>query len=281
MSGFRFKNVSVEDVQTSHNNWRGALGAIQGLEPAGGKFLRLHGANFTRYTAVGNQARGLWFDTDNEDVIIDQAFLAQNQSDGLLLESNKGPFTIKNSQICSNAGLGIYTSHTESVTVTGNLIYGNQKSQIFVNGQSKQRAGNNWETGANYIAIAQRWSLRRILSWAPMAANSSFGTYQLSPESSSLFSQTLASNNNTWYNPSNEKVFEIDPGGVGHKPRDMNICNGARPPARIKTRHLSLLLATWPLCARHREASARRIETKSSYSKFLDQPLQLINREGS
>ena len=161
MSGFRFKNVTLEDVQTSHNNWRGALGQFKDWEPAGGKFLRLHGATFTRYTAVGNRARGLWFDTDNEDVIIDQAILAQNQLDGLFLESNKGPFTIKNSKICRNAGPGIYTSHTESVTVSGNVIYGNQKSQIFVNGQSKQRAGNNWENGAEYIAIAQRWSLSR------------------------------------------------------------------------------------------------------------------------
>lgn len=223
MSGFRFKNVTVEDVQTSHNNWRGALGQFKDWEPAGGKFLRLHGATFTRYTAVGNQARGLWFDTDNEDVIIDHAFLAQNQSDGLFLESNKGPFTIKNSKICRNAGPGIYTSHTESVTVTGSLIYGNQKSQIFVNGQSKQRAGNNWETGADYIAIAQRWSLSQNTVVGADGGQLLFGTYQSSPESSSLFFQTLTSNNNTWYNPSNEKVFEIDPGGAGHKPRDMNI----------------------------------------------------------
>ena len=39
MSGFRFKNVTIEDVQTSHNNWRGALGQFRDWEPAGGKFL--------------------------------------------------------------------------------------------------------------------------------------------------------------------------------------------------------------------------------------------------
>jgi Right handed beta helix region len=223
MSGFRFKNVTIEDVQTSYNNWRGALGKFKDWEPSGGKFLRLHGAIFKRYTAVGNQARGLWFDTDNEDIVVDQAFLSQNQLDGLFLESNKGPFTIKNSKICRNAGPGIYTSHTEAVTVTANLICGNQKSQIFVNGQSRQRAGSNWETGAGYIAIAQRWSLSENTIVGGDAGQLLFGTYQSSPESSSLFFQTLTSDNNTWYNSSNENVFEIDPGGAGHEPRDMNI----------------------------------------------------------
>ena len=111
----------------------------------------------------------------------------------------------------------------QSVTVTGSVIYGNQKSQIFVNGQSKQRAGNNWETGADYIAIAQRWSFLQNTIVGADGGQLLFGTYQSSPESSSLFFQTLTSDNNTWYNPSNEKAFEIDPGGVGHKPRDMTI----------------------------------------------------------
>jgi hypothetical protein len=48
MSGFRFRNVTIEDVQTSYNNWRGALGQSKDREPSCGKFLRLHGAIFKR-----------------------------------------------------------------------------------------------------------------------------------------------------------------------------------------------------------------------------------------
>jgi hypothetical protein len=223
MAGFRFKNVTIEDVQTSHNNWRGGLGQFKVWEPSGGKFFHVHGALFRRYNAVANQARGLWFDTDNEDVIIEQAFLAQNERDGLFLESNKGPFTIKSSKICRNAGPGIFSSHTESVSLTGNLIFGNQKSQIFVDGQSRQRTGSNWENGANYIAITQRWSLAKNTIVGADSGQLLFGTYQSSPESSSMFFETLTSDNNTWYNPSNEKVFQVDPGGPGHQPRDLNI----------------------------------------------------------
>jgi hypothetical protein len=222
MVGFRFKGVTIENVQTSHNNWRGELGQFRDWEPAGGKFFHVHGAVFKHYVSVENQARGLWFDTDNADVTIDHAFLARNQTDGLFLEANEGPFTIKNSQICSNGGAGILTNHTAAVSLVENVIYDNHESQVFVNGKSKQRSGSNWETGSNYVVTAQNWSFLQNVIVGVGVSQLLFGTVQSSSESSALFFSTLNSRNNSWYNAANRKVFQLDPGGPGHQPRSVD-----------------------------------------------------------
>ncbi|MGA2844090.1 MAG: right-handed parallel beta-helix repeat-containing protein, partial [Candidatus Acidiferrales bacterium] len=115
IDGFRIKDLTMEDVEASSNNWRGAWGQFLTWETGGAKFLFVHGGTFRNYKAVSNQGRGIWFDTDNADITLDQAYLAHNMVNGILLEANMGPFTITNSRICGNNQGGVVTNQSQSV----------------------------------------------------------------------------------------------------------------------------------------------------------------------
>jgi hypothetical protein len=148
--------------------------------------------------------------------------LSRNQVNGLFLEASQGPFTIKDTRICQNGAEGILTNNAESVSLIGNLIYGNETAQIFINGGNKSRSDHNWETREPYTAVAQKWSLMRNVVVGTTAKQRLFATYQSSSESSNLFVSTLSSDSNTWYNRENKKVFQLDPGGRNHSPKDVD-----------------------------------------------------------
>jgi len=220
--GFRLKRFSAEDIQTSYNNWRGALGQFYEWEPAGGKFLHVHGGVFKNYTAIGNEASGLWFDTNNNDVTVENAFLSKNRLRGFFIEANKGPITLQDSRICGNGADGFEGQHSESVSLIGNLFYDNRKSQIFVQSASDQRLIKDPETGATSTAISQAWSLQGNTIVGIGSGELLFKTYQNSSENSQLFTRTMISDNNTWYDAESSNVFQIDRGGRGHHPENVD-----------------------------------------------------------
>jgi len=222
LAGYQLKNVTYEDVEVSYNNWRGALGNVYGWDVAGAKFLRVHGVSYKRFKAIGNQTRGLWFDTDNSNVTVQDSYLSTNQVNGIFLEASQGPISIKDTRICENGAEGVLTNNAEGVSLTGDLIYGNKTAQIFINGGNKSRSDHDWETREAYTAIAHNWSLMRNTIVGKGAKQLLFEMYQSSKTSSSLFLSTLASDSNTWYNPENKKVFQIDPGGPNHSPTNLD-----------------------------------------------------------
>jgi hypothetical protein len=220
--GFRLKEFIAEDIETSYNNWRGALGQFYEFEPSGGKFFHVHGGVFKNYRAVGNQASGLWFDTNNNDVTVERAFLAKNRVRGLLIEANKGPITVKDSRICSNGGDGFQGQHSETVSLIGNLFYDNHKSQIFVDSGSDQRMFKDPDTGITSVAVSQQWSFHGNTVVGTDVGQILFKTYQNSSENSQLFIRTMSSNNNVWYNAATTTGFQIDRGGHGHHPENVD-----------------------------------------------------------
>ena len=222
LAGYQLKNVSYEDVEVSYNNWRGALGNVYGWDVAGAKFLRVHGASFKRFKAVANQTRGLWFDTDNSNVTVQDSYLSTNQVNGIFLEASQGPITIKDTRVCKNGAQGVLTNNAEGVSLVADLIYGNKTAQIFINGGNKSRNDHDWETREPYTAVAHNWSLMRNTIVGTEPTQLLFEMYESSNTSSSLFLSTLASDSNTWYNPENKKVFQIDPGGPNHSPRNLD-----------------------------------------------------------
>lgn len=159
INAFRLRHAVFEDVEASHNNWRGGLGKFVIWEPSGAKLLRIHGASLERFTAVGNQGRGLWFDTDNSDIEIQHAYLAENQTGGIDLEASSGPITIANSRICSNGREGIQGSQAESVKLIDNIIYNNERAQIWMAVTAKPRTDTNWETKEKFSVLARNWTI--------------------------------------------------------------------------------------------------------------------------
>ena len=214
ISGFRLKNATFDEVETSRNNWRGAQGQFTGWEPSGGKFLRVHGATFRNYTAIANQGRGMWFDTDNTDIVIDHAKIEQNLVGGIDLEANMGPMTIQNSRICNNQKEGIQNNQSDNVTVTGNIIYNNGKGQIMVADIQGARNGTNWETKEVFAANSGHLVLSKNTIVGTDVNQFVYETLRLPNQVSSTFLNTLKSDGNIWFNPETPETFQIDPGAA-------------------------------------------------------------------
>jgi len=132
MGVWKCKNVLFEDNETSYNNWRGARGNFLGWAVAGVKNLLIHNGIYKNHISIKNQTRGFWFDSDCENVIVDNAFWCENLTDGIFIEADQGPITIRNSKICFNNTYGIL-SNSANVILENNIIYGNKKSQIQCN----------------------------------------------------------------------------------------------------------------------------------------------------
>jgi hypothetical protein len=223
INGFRLKNAVFEDVETSQNNWRGAEGQFTTWEPSGGKFLRTHGAIFRNYTAMENQGPGIWFDTDNTDITIDHATIEQNLVGGIDLEANIGPVTIRDSRICSNLRGGIQDNQTANVTLAGNVIYNNGKSQIIVADVEASRNDTNWETKEAFSANSARWLLSQNTIVGTNAKQFLYGTVRLlNYPPSGNFLNTLKSDGNIWFNTETPDAFQMDPGAADRPAKVLN-----------------------------------------------------------
>jgi parallel beta-helix repeat protein len=162
MNGWRVTNLRVEDSQASYNNWRGAWGDFLGWAQ-GQKFLSLRGAYFRNYRATGNQATGLWFDYDNQDVLVDGANVSDNTTRGFFLEASQGPLTIRNSQVSNNGQDGIFITNVAHLTLENNRIVDNVRHQIhcpWLADEHIERPVRNHQTGEMMGVRTTDWTLR-------------------------------------------------------------------------------------------------------------------------
>lgn len=213
MSGNRIKNAYYEDVENSYNNWRGDWGGFYGWD-SGQKFLFTRNLTFRRYKAVGNMAAGLWLDSDNSNVWIDEAEICDNFHTGLYIEASHH-ILVTNSKICHNHANpessyhhpGIFGTTSSHVTLENNVICGNDRSQIKVQVVKSQggRVVLNWETGEQYKLTSRDWILRNNTIVGEKADQMLIYTQP----NSEGFTDNLFSEGNIWYNPENKEVFKI------------------------------------------------------------------------
>jgi Right handed beta helix region len=220
INGWRIKNGTVQDVNTSYNDWRGLWGGFDTWDTGGGKFLLIHGATFTNYTAVHNGGRGIWFDTDNANIVVDGAILAHNTRNGVFVEKSEGPVTVSNSRICGSGNEGVLTN-SPSVTLSDDLIFGNQSAQIYLDGEGGTLTVQDWETLVYYQLNPEKLSLLQ-------------GTYNgtdnqlllklnfVSTAALNRFFSNLNSTGNTWYNPTQSSVFQWYVTGSGTQTKNFS-----------------------------------------------------------
>lgn len=208
LAAARVKDVLYEDNETSHNNWRGALGDFTMWSNAGMKHLFIHGGVYRRHRAVGNEAPGCWFDTDCADIAIEQAFFSQNGGPGLFIEASQGPTSITNCTICDNQQeAGIFSNGGADVTLQGNIIYGNRDAQLRV--VQGARSVRNWETNEALKIYPERWTMQKNIivgtDTAPHLADIA---------DSARFFRTFVSAENTWFTPQKNGTFIVDGKGA-------------------------------------------------------------------
>jgi hypothetical protein len=203
---WKVKTLLFEDNETSANNWRGAMGKFYGWAVAGVKSMRVHDGIYRRHRSVDNLTRGMWFDYDNVNIEVDNATLCSNFADGIDLEANEGPITIKNSTICRNQnGPGIIGGHTRKVRLDGNILYGNGRAQIRIVG-GNLRPTDNWETKQRTMLQIGEWTLKDNII---VGKDSKQLLFELDSIGSMPFVKTLIQEGNLWYNSESTRVFKL------------------------------------------------------------------------
>lgn len=135
--------VLIND-ESDYNGWRTAMGAFYDFAMGGTKIFTSHGVTVDGLKSFNNAGEGLWFDTGNENITVENSLLNGNLIENLKFEASEGPFTATGNTLC-NGGTGVLLSDAGSVTLKNNFFFGNgstitdQNGQIYLAGASGGR----------------------------------------------------------------------------------------------------------------------------------------------
>jgi Right handed beta helix region len=219
LHGYQDTNSLWTDNKTNYNNWRGAEGGLLDWGMGGFKSLLMHTATVVNHHSYGNQAQGLWFDTDNKNITINNAYLSNNSLANLQLEASEGPITVENSHLC-NSLAGVELLNAAKVTLKSNTFYNNGTSgkqydaQIFVGGRNNGHVIRDWQSGASYNIYTNDMVLTSNVIVDSNSGQHVFGTY-LSSSPWSDYKNTLNAGSNRWYDPHTTSSFKTPNGTLG------------------------------------------------------------------
>jgi hypothetical protein len=208
ISDWRNRHLLFEDDETSFNNWRGAWGGFFDWAMGGIKNMRAHGGVWRRHKAVGNQAYGLWFDWDNQDVVVEDSTFCDNQLPGVFLEASQGPIRVARSTFCNNARDGVFGNGAEYVTLQNNVFYHNGVSQIEAGGSQVRHGVDDWETKQARELRDQHWTLCGNVAVGGVRGAQEPGWALMVPDWP-WFLTTLKSSGNTWWNSERSAIFRF------------------------------------------------------------------------
>ncbi len=214
--GNRIVNALLSYDKSDYNNWRGAQAHFYNWGMGGTKLMYSRNTTVENLHAYGNQAQGLWFDTDNKNVTINNVSLGGNTLSALQLEANEGPIVLENSHLC-NSGMGVTVLNNAKLTIRNNVFYDNgatgqqYDAQIFIAGRSGGHAINDWQTGQYYDLFTRDTVLSGNVFEDARSGQKVFGTY-LSGADWALFANTLNSSSNHWHDPVTSAAWKMPMG---------------------------------------------------------------------
>jgi hypothetical protein len=197
-------NTTFSYNESDFNNWRGAEGAIYNWGMGGTKLFAMHTATVQDHYSYGNQAQGLWFDTDNKNITVNNATVSGSIMSALQLEANEGPITVENSHFCSSLA-GVTTLNQEKLTMKYNSFYNNggfgqYTAEIYIAGRAGGHVIRDWQTGQSYDLRTSGTVLTGNNFQDATSGQHLFGTY-LSGSDWSDFANSLVGSGNRWYDP--------------------------------------------------------------------------------
>lgn len=206
------QNVEFYSNESDYNNWRGAQAGLYDWGMGGAKFMYMRNTTVENHVAYRNQAQGVWFDTDNQDVTIKNATLSGNVLGSVQIEANEGPIWIENSHICSS-GIGVNVINSEYLTLYDNTLYNNSgtnsdEGELFIAGQAGGREVTNSLTGQVYNLYTSHMSLNSNTFEDAASGQDTFGTY-LTGYDWTEFATTLSASYNDWYDPHSVSTFKL------------------------------------------------------------------------
>ncbi len=186
IGGWRLKNVVMENCETYGNNWRGYASGRMDWDLGGMKVLHVHNCQVINHYSHDNYTYGIWFDTDNTEIVIRNSVITDNWHDGIFIERSQGPVTIDSCEISGNKRAGINIGSSDNVAITNNVIT-NNKYQLFVSSYGME--ATNFETGSEYLFRNQNCKILNNVIEAGEEQRRFF--YWLTPERYQEFLSTL------------------------------------------------------------------------------------------
>ena len=210
--GFRDQYALFSYDESDFNNWRGGQGALYNWGMGGTKLMNMRNTTVQDHYSYGNQAQGLWFDTDNKNITVNNASLANNIMAALQLEANEGPITVKNSHLCTSQS-GVNVLNNDHLTLQYNTFYNNggfgqYPGEIYIAGRPGGHVIYDWQTGQYYDLFTQGTVLTGNYFQNATAGQAVFGTY-LSGSDWSKFADSLQASTNHWYDPHTPYSFKL------------------------------------------------------------------------
>jgi hypothetical protein len=212
LSSYEAVTALYQYNETDYNNSRGAMGAFYNFGQGGTKLMRMHGGKVLQHYAYRNHSQGLWFDTDNKDILIDHATLSENRDSNLQIEANEGPVTLQNSSLCSGL-TGLYLINTADFTMTGNNFYNNGgtgqwQAEFFLGGNPGGRSISDWQTGQPYFIFTSNTVLANNVFTNAGPGQELFNTF-IHDNDWAQFASTFRSTSNTWNDPQTASAFQL------------------------------------------------------------------------
>ena len=222
LTGIMDDNVTFEDSEVSRNNWRGWPAEHKGFDSVL-KWSESRDMVVRRSRFIDNWGHGLWFDGDNQRVLVKDVFSARNGLRGLSLEFNGGPITIEDSKFCLNGLAGVSNARSNNITLSSSQIFDNGSYQLIATGSPTPVTMRDTRTGASYVATGENWTItNNIIKGRPLAggdpADNSCSpgpcgwVFWVATEQSDIYSavaNTLTSNYNQWYHTSTTRSFRV------------------------------------------------------------------------
>ncbi len=193
-------DVLIEDCITNYNNWRGYWGDYLSPHQAGIKCMYGKHMVFRRHETVSNLTKGLWFDVDNRNIIVEDCLIANNLGHGIWSEINPDGVTIRDCVIAHNQWAGIVIANSEHLIIENNKIFGNSERQLGMWELDEYRynpVGTDLVT--HNLVLKNNWIIAEtsseiLIKWAGWP-----GLYS-----------TMDSQNNKWYRPGAKNGFYVD-----------------------------------------------------------------------
>ncbi len=200
---FLTRNTIFEGNQTSYNNWRGEYGDLS-WGWTGTRFYLMHDSIVRDHKSVGNFARGLWFDTDADNVLLEGAYLCEN-IDGVKFEVCQGPILVRNCDISRNSRSGILFHVDRGVMVEGCNIVDNDYYQLEVSSSQVSRYLTDWylEEPAGFLNASYISFSRNVIGGC--GSQNLVYIPDFTP-----FKSTFASDDNYYYHTDRSDVFAIN-----------------------------------------------------------------------
>ncbi|MBA3914222.1 MAG: choice-of-anchor D domain-containing protein, partial [Acidobacteriales bacterium] len=207
---------------TNYNNWRGAQGGYYRWSAAGFHPYANHISTIVGLVSAYNQAYGVHWDTDNQNITADSMILSENLLAEGFIEKSEGPLTISNSYMCNgnpNTGpvfLGFELRNSSNVTFTGNTWSNDQAASEIVDATGGVPV-TDWQTGQLYSLSTQNISS----SGNNFVNGSNQFVFYDGGANWSLFTPTLMSDYNNWWNPSDSTPFFTPNSSGGYSQLDL------------------------------------------------------------